>query len=142
MALSLEKATDQAIQLYKSGGKYSDIAAELKKSGYISQRTRRPIKAGTVRLMVEKYLKDHPEVQNELRGIESPANEGNVAPAPTPPAKSKTNGGGRKGAKGGQEAVPEASGSAAQINLVKRILDIEDIGADQQIKLLRSVVAS
>jgi hypothetical protein len=61
MQVSHESAAEQAVQLYKQNVKYEDIAAHLKKIGYVSSRTRKPITGQAARWMVMEELKKRGE---------------------------------------------------------------------------------
>jgi hypothetical protein len=62
MQISHEAAAEQAIQLFKQNVKYDDIAVHLKKIGYVSSRTRKPITGQAARWMVMEELKKRGEV--------------------------------------------------------------------------------
>ena len=54
--VTAQDALNQALTLYYQNAKYEDIAQHLKKIGYISARTHKPLKAQAVRLMILDHI--------------------------------------------------------------------------------------
>jgi hypothetical protein len=123
MNVSHDIAAEQAVQLYRQNVKYSDIAAHLKKIGYVSSRTRKPITDQAARWMVMEELKK--------RG-ESPDRNANTSPAALTLAAALSP---------SVDGVIKVGGEKGDLLDSVRIILGLDIASDHKLKLVKALVS-
>lgn len=124
MQVSHDTAAEQAIQLFKQNVKYDDIAAHLKKIGYVSSRTRKPITGQAARWMVMEELKKRGEAPE--RNADAPKPTLTTAPPLAPDAVL---------------VVPDAQAPAASDlrDTVRLVLSL-NVAMDYKLRLITALV--
>lgn len=82
MTLTTTQALEQSIQLYRQNLKYDDIANHLKKLGYVSERTRKPLTGQAIRhnVIMELRRRGEPERGTPRAGATAAKEEITTAP--------------------------------------------------------------
>lgn len=128
MAVTHDQALEQALQLYNQNAKYEDIAEHLKKIGYISERTRKPLTGQAVRHNIVTELKRRGESErgSVTRRRQGATTKDQKTPANEPPMK--------------DPMINVGGDKADLLDAVKQVLELE-VSAEHKLKVVKALLS-